>query len=205
MNRKKGIEVVAEESRALSAPVVERAREFAVTDDPSFERGAALLKELVTARKAVDDLFTPIVRSVNAARNKVRAPLQQAEDRIRLELGKYAQAKERARVEAAGRELQEQQRLLALGEREEGEQGTTGEAPAASTPTPEPEHLPELPKPEGLGFRDLWCFEITNEAQIPREFLMPDETKIGRVVRALMSSTNIPGVRVFSRKVPVQR
>ena len=53
---------------------------------------------------------------------------------------------------------------------------------------------------KGVSFADVWKYEITNEALIPREYLMPDESKIGRVARAMKDKTVIPGVKVFSTK-----
>lgn len=46
--------------------------------------------------------------------------------------------------------------------------------------------------------RTEWDFEITDESQVPREYLMVDESKIRRVVRA--GIRNIPGVRVYERQ-----
>ena len=42
--------------------------------------------------------------------------------------------------------------------------------------------------------------EVVDEALIPRDYLMPDEVKIGKVVRATAGSLQIPGIRVFSYK-----
>ena len=55
-----------------------------------------------------------------------------------------------------------------------------------------------VPKVSGMSIRDNWKFKITNEKLIPREYLKVDEVKIGQVVRALKSATNIPGVEVYN-------
>lgn len=45
--------------------------------------------------------------------------------------------------------------------------------------------------------RTDWRFEIVNPDALPREFLMPDDKKIGAIVRVSEGETNIPGVRVW--------
>ena len=52
----------------------------------------------------------------------------------------------------------------------------------------------------GLTVREDWKFSIVDAALIPREYLIPDEKKIGRIVRAMKDATNIPGVRVYAEK-----
>ena len=43
--------------------------------------------------------------------------------------------------------------------------------------------------------------EITDFALLPREYLIPDDSAIGKVVRALGNRTNIPGVRVYAETI----
>lgn len=60
---------------------------------------------------------------------------------------------------------------------------------------------PPTPKVEGVSYREVWEFEIVNEALIPREYLVPDLKRIGGVIRAMKGSAQIPGVRAYSRRV----
>ncbi len=53
----------------------------------------------------------------------------------------------------------------------------------------------------GISGRQEWDFEIADASRIPREYLMIDETKIRRVIKALGSEANIPGVRAFQKTV----
>ncbi|MSR15331.1 MAG: hypothetical protein EXR86_12365 [Gammaproteobacteria bacterium] len=57
------------------------------------------------------------------------------------------------------------------------------------------------PKIDGFSYRSSWRFKITDEALLPRAFLIPDDKKIGAMVRALKAATNIPGVLVIEDKV----
>lgn len=57
------------------------------------------------------------------------------------------------------------------------------------------------PKVAGVSYREEWDFEVVDDAKIPREYLTRDDAKIRRVVKAMKGTTNIPGVRAFSRRV----
>jgi hypothetical protein len=48
--------------------------------------------------------------------------------------------------------------------------------------------------------REVWKFEITDAAQIPREYLVVDEARIRKVVQALKGDAKIPGVRVYPER-----
>jgi len=48
--------------------------------------------------------------------------------------------------------------------------------------------------------QERWDYEITDEKLIPREWLIPDEIKIGRAVRS-GTVQEIPGVKIFKKKV----
>jgi colicin import membrane protein len=53
------------------------------------------------------------------------------------------------------------------------------------------------PKVRGVSKREVWKFEITDPALVPREYLVIDESKIRGVVQALKGATTIPGVRAY--------
>lgn len=69
------------------------------------------------------------------------------------------------------------------------------EAPVQAAPVVIPKAVPKV---TGMSIRDNWKFRVTNEKLIPREYLKVDEVKIGQVVRALKSSTNIPGIETYN-------
>ena len=62
-----------------------------------------------------------------------------------------------------------------------------------------PKDVPKLEN--GPTFREVWQFEIERADLIPRAYLVPDMVKIGQVVRAMKSEANIPGIKVFSKRV----
>lgn len=52
------------------------------------------------------------------------------------------------------------------------------------------------PKPDGVVERAVWRWELEDLAQVPREYFVLDEARIGREVRASKGATAIPGIRV---------
>lgn len=65
--------------------------------------------------------------------------------------------------------------------------------------------VPDEPETNGLSLRKEWKFVIVDAKLIPREYLIPDEVKIRRIVRAMKEQANIPGVRIYSEDTVSQR
>lgn len=110
-------------------------------------------------------------------------------------------AQETAQAEAEERRLEEAVAAEAAGDTEKAEELLEAPVEAEPVPDPIPVVVPTFiaPKVEGAGAMvTVWKFEITDANAIPREYLLVDESKIGKVVQALKEQTNIPGVRVYS-------
>lgn len=60
-------------------------------------------------------------------------------------------------------------------------------------------------KVEGVSFGQKWCYEIEDVDKLPREYMMPNTTMIGSVVRACKDKTDIPGVKVWPEDVVSSR
>ena len=58
----------------------------------------------------------------------------------------------------------------------------------------------ELPEVKGQTFRTNWRYRIVDISKIPAEYLIPDEKRIGEVVRGLKDMTNIPGIEVYKEE-----
>lgn len=113
-----------------------------------------------------------------------------------------AAALEKARLaEEAGRHEKAEQMRLQAAERAAAAQAEADakQAAAAAMPTAPVVHM-EAPKAQGTSVRRTFDYEITDAALLPREYLLPDEVRIGKVVRALGEAANIPGVRVIVRE-----
>ena len=142
-------------------------------------------------------------RAMKDRENELLKPIQDAVSHLGRTMGTYH--------EACEREQREQERLLREAEREEqeaetqriaaeyasmGNEALADIAMGASLPPSTIKVDEFVPKVKGTSSRKTYSFVIENVALLPREYMMPDEKKIGGVVRAMKDTTNIPGVRV---------
>ena len=163
---------------------------------------------------AIDDAYDSIIAAAHAAHKAAVAkkksfyePVEAATKRVKRLMADWDAEQERKRRE-------EQARLEAEARaREEERKINEAVAVAATDPvaadaileeeiTVAPVIIPKtVPKVEGVVFREVWKFRITNEELIPREYMTPDELTIGKIVRALKGQTNIPGIEVYKERV----
>lgn len=141
---------------------------------------------------------------------QARERQQEEERRLAREAEKAREAGDRAAFEAAEREAAESRERAAEEQRERERQAeqarisaetkaesfeTRAATTVAHVPTPEPV------KVKGVGTRENWQFEIINLADLDRQYLMADEAKIGRLVKAMKGEAQAmlgKGVRVFN-------
>lgn len=165
-----------------------------------------LLQKIEEARTRITKPMNEALRQVNAQAKEASAPLIDAEAKIKRAMIAYSEEQERIRREEQRkaeeearrqREKLEQQaaKALASGKVEKAEQL---EQRAATVVAPVIQR--EAPKVTGVSTREVWKFEVTDPALVPREYLTIDEKKIGAIVRAMKGDTNIPGVRVWADK-----
>lgn len=200
---------VAEQAQLLAA-VGERysvatAEEFTVAGDELRRIKAAqkrldevrkgITRPIDAAKKAILDLFREPEAKLAAAESGVKRAMlrfQAEQDRLRQEDQRKADEaarKERERLEAQAA------RAAAAGKIEKAE---ALEVRAATVSAPVIHR--EAPKVAGLSTREVWRYEIVDATALPREYLTPDTTKIGKVVQALRGDTTIPGVRVYAER-----
>ncbi len=132
-------------------------------------------------------------RAAAAEREKARKAQEAAEAKARAaeaagRAEKAAQMREQAAARAAASEAEAAAKLAA----------------AQAMPTAPVVHIP-APTAVGISTRKTYTYEITDAALLPREYLAPDETRIGKVVRALGEAAHIPGVRVIVRETSAAR
>ena len=112
-------------------------------------------------------------------------------ERLRLEAELEAKAREAERIKNESERRLVEDRIIDEVARKEAE----------LQPVPD---IPAPAKAEGVSLRENWTFEIVDESLIPREYLIPDEVKIRKVVVALKDKTNIPGVKAINRPIIVK-
>jgi len=200
-------------TRALT--IIEQAHAITIRDSEDYTRAGDLWKSIKDLKEQVNETFSPIISKAHAAHKEALAqkakifdPLDAAGRIVKKVMERYDTAQEAIR-QAEERRLREiarkaeEERLLmeaiaaeAAGEKEEAT--AIMEAPVYVAPVVVPK---EVPKVQGVSFRTIWRYRITDERKIPREYLKPDDVKIGQVVRALKNQTNLPGIETYEERV----
>lgn len=201
---------------------LEQVRALTVTDHESYTVAGERVTGLRALSKSIEAFFDPHVRraheawkGLTAARKALIDPIETQVLRLGREMAHYAGEQERlarvARDEAHARAM-EQELAAALAEAAGMEAvGLPDEAmavvdgllvgvPAAIAPS-----APAVPKVDGVSYRDEWRHEVINAKLVPREYLMVNDQAIAKVVAATQGAAEIPGVRVYTVKVPVVR
>ncbi len=59
---------------------------------------------------------------------------------------------------------------------------------------------PVVPETSGIQYRTRWTFRVTDETQVPREFLIVDERKLQAFATAMKASGVVGGVEFFEER-----
>jgi len=171
-----------------------------------FQRAGEIRKRLKDLAKEIDQAFKPIIDHAKKMKAFYLKPVEEALEKLDSAIQDYL---ERARLEAEKKAQAEKAKLLAKAEKLESKgQELSAEGLVALAETVQPKtFLADKAKTEDLTFREEITYEIFDEALLPDEFIIrqPNRAKISAVVREKGLATEIPGVRVFTRLVPVSR
>lgn len=203
--------------------IVGQATGLQVINNETRTRAAELGRIIAGLDKQAKEKFDAIKEPLNRAKNEimawehsVRDPLENAKKYLSREIGTYDQEQEKIRqaeerrlqeiarqeAEAEAKRKAEEQALQDAIELEAAGDHVTAQA-VLNNPAPIPVYVPPVivskivPKAEGVSVATNWNFRITDEAVIPREYLMVDEKKIRQVVKALKNKCAIPGIEVY--------
>lgn len=204
------------EDRAQSA--LDHARSVNIATAEQYENGAHELQAIKAKWKEIDDARKELKRPIDEAAKRIQAffgkPLDflaQAESIIKGKLVAYQNEQDRLRREEqrkadeAARRERERLEERAAKAAAAGKVDKADELQHAAAAIVAPVIQREAPKVAGLAMRETPKFEITDASKLPREYLMPDEQRIRKVVNALKLDANIPGIRVWLDKTPASR
>lgn len=210
------------DARAL----VQRVGPIAIRNQSELAQAALDRQELGDRLKRIDDFFKPFTdmahklhKALVARRDEIKAPLETIDTKLKNAIILFKADDDRRRREEEARLAETQRKadearaateaaaLEAAGEPELAaavlEQAIDAPAPVVV--------LQDTTKVDGMSYRREWKWRWLNGDQaralqlLPREYLMPDEKRIGSVVKAMKDATKIPGVQVYYEDVPVRR
>ena len=193
---------------------------FKVIDQEDYSTAGNYLRDIKGATKQLNDLRKSMTAPLDESKKRImeffRKPLDilsKAEGALKCGMLTYQQEQERKRREEEAR-LQEKarkeaERLAARAEKAEAN-GNIEKAETLRQEAQEKEMLtPVVASPvekvAGISTKKVWKFEIVNEDLIPREYMIADEARIGKVVRATAGTLTIPGVRIYAEDVLAAR
>ena len=207
-----------------SLPIPEQAKALKIADASTYSKAGELWKNIRAIRAKVAESFNPLIKHAHdlhkatlAKKGEIDKPLEDAERTVKGAMEKYSTEQERKRqeeqrrlAEIARKQAEEQALLDAIAAEEEAMRNGATKEEAAQEATAiinEPVYVApvviqkEVPKVQGVSFREVWKFRITDEKKIPREYLMPDLIKLGALARALKGQFNVPGAEAYSERV----
>lgn len=178
-----------------------KANQLEITDEKSMVEASSILGVIASTKKRFEDVrkfFTkPLNDHVRNIKDQFKAqaePLNRADKIIRTKVLKYNQEQERKRKE-------EEERLRKLVEE------ANKKAQEYAEITGE-EHIPiVIPQTEvkqsvksNLGtttIKKVWTFEVVNENEIPREYLVLDVKKVNEAIKA--GVREIKGLKIYEK------
>lgn len=132
-------------------------------------------------RKEFSKPFSDFAKQIKAMSDDARSLLESEKQRIKDAMKQYIIKKE----EEAQKKLEEEAKAA------------TSESPFAQHIQP-PAETPSAPVGGSMSSaRKVWQFEIVDESQIPREYLMVDQVKIRKYIQNNKGMSDIPGIKVF--------
>ena len=202
-----------------SSQVVKQADAMIVADVGGYEQASVFLRMVKTVADKIEELYGPRIASAYALhkgllsdKKKFTDPLDRASGNVKGKMQAWSMEEERKRrQEEAGireqlRREEEDRRLEEAVQLEKD-----GHGQRAATILAEPIEAPPIvlpaavPKVEGVSTRTDWKFRVVDASKVPDEYKLVDEVKIGKVVRALRESTNIPGIEAYPVQVTSTR
>jgi hypothetical protein len=198
--------------RKQGLSLVVQAKAIRVTSAASYEEAIEFGRGVGKLIDSITEFFAPLKRTAKAAHtalcDKEKETLaipRQAEAAVDDAIRKYRQAqalKAKAEAEALQAKLQAQaeqdRKEAAEALRRAGEAKAAKQVMAAPVVVEEVEVRKTAPKVAGVRLRTKWHYEITDAALLPRDLLMPDDTRIRAEVNGRKGECVIPGVRVWS-------
>lgn len=193
----------------------EKAQAILVRTPEEMTGAEAILQELRRRKKVWLEAVEATVKGAHATwkaavahRDSIAKPIDEAERIVKGRIADYiseqrriaAAEQRRLQAEADAKAEAERKRALAAAAKLKTDDLREARIEEAETiVAPVVQVAAAVPETK-LAMTVTWGFEIVNAAAIPREYMMPDEKKIGAVVRGTKGTIEIPGVKAVRRE-----
>lgn len=215
------VAVMPSETKTQALAIPDQARAIVVRDQASLDGANLFLHNVDLLIGKINESFDPQIsqahklhKSLLAEKAKFSDPLIRAKTIVGQRAAAFLYEQEivhreaeRKRLEAEARAREIVQKAAETADKLVNDNKDRAACKVVDDATVKVEAIlaaaPEVPDKmdtAGLTVREDWKFSIIDHNLIPREYLIPDEKKIGRIVRAMKEQTNIPGVRAYAEK-----
>ncbi len=164
-------------------------------------------KEIESKRKELIKPFQDATKRLNEFFKNPLNLLKEAEDSIKKAMLKYQRKIEEERIKEQKKldEIAERERKKlekrAEKYREKGNEEKANELFEEATFVPHHKIVKMPEKIEGIQTRDNWKFRIIDVNKLPREYMIPDEKRLGEIARAGKGLVKIEGVEFYNEPV----
>jgi len=202
-----------QEIEQASTALIVKADSYQITTNEIYIAAMEFAKAIKAMLRQVDGAFDPVIKGNHAAwkaalgqKAKYAEPLESALKSLDNKGRAFRAEQERLRREeeekARALAQKEADRLARLAERaaEQGrvEKAEEYQAKAAAAALIQPVIAREVPKIAGIKTRTVWKYRIVDAAQIPREYMIPNEVMLGNVARSTKGAVKVAGVEFYS-------
>lgn len=188
---------------------------ISISNDGEMHQVAELLRKIKTHAKDLNEKRLEITRPIDESKSRVMSMFRPIEDKLKnaeniIKRGilaweaKIAEENRRLQAEAdkAAREAEERARAALVVKAETAIAEGKPELAVAYVEKAEavvvaPVNVAVERRASGISIPKIWKYRIVDPKLIPDEFWILDEAKIGKVVKAMKATTNIPGIEAF--------
>lgn len=216
------IEITPQAKKAIkdTEVMVKNYQDYAIALPEQYTGAAEHLKLIKARYDELDKLRKSITQPLDSAKAKImdmfRIPLNaltNAESIIKRAMLSWQQKQEQIRrtEEARLAEIQRKEAEKLAKRAEEAEaKGKTEKAEELRQQAQEkeifvPTVASTVEKIKGISTRTYWRYRVTNEALIPRDYLIPNHEKLAAIAEATKGTLKVEGVEFYSEEILASR
>lgn len=202
MSKGHALKVTDADTYAAAAQFVEVGKAMIAEIEAYFEddrKRAHELHQSITAK--IREATAPIAATVKRLLQECKDWRNEQERQRQIQQAKEA-ADEKARQDAIAKAQADELRAAGL---DLAAEAVIEESREAIQMMPSTVSVASTVPETGLGYRENWCWEVVDEAKIPREYYIRDDRAISKMVSVQKALCRIPGIRVFNDPIPVSR
>ena len=172
-----------------------------------FNKPLAICKQVLTACDVMMIAYTDL-------QERKRKEEQDRLDRIAEAARKKKEEEERVWREKEDAKRKEAEKLAAEGKEEEARKAQAEADKATAKADKKQDQAAEViapvaaarvEKPQGVSYVERWSGEVVDESILPREYMVPDQSKINKVISATKGTLPIPGVKIIKTRTVSSR